>query len=348
MSEDKAFSLYKGRNVLITGGLGFIGSNLARRLVEIGGVNVTILDSLVPDQGGNLYNINRIKDVLSVQIADMGDEDLIGHLVGGIDFIFNLAGSSSHIDSMLNPKRDLEFNCTAQLTMLEACRSFNPNVKIIYTSTRQVYGTPLYLPLDEHHRVSPIDVNGINKLAAEQYHLLYHRIYGLRTVCLRLTNTYGPNQLLNHNRHGFIGWFVRRALDDLAIELFGEGKQRRDVNFVDDVVDALLLAGASEDAEGEIFNLGSDEIVSLAELADLLIEIAGMGHVRSIPFPPERQSIAIGNAYSSYNKINNVLGWSPKTDLRTGLELTIDFYKENRDHYWTQQTDPFSRSKKAA
>ena len=335
MNKSESFNEYKKRNVLITGGLGFIGSNLARRLVEIGGVNVTILDALIPEQGGNLYNIEEIKDKVSLQIVDMGDDSAINHLVSGVDYIFNLAGSVSHLDSMLNPQRDLDLNCKAQLSLLEACRSFNPRVKVIYTSTRQVYGKPVYLPLDEQHRIAPLDINGINKFTAEHYHLLYNRIHGLRTVCLRLTNTYGPRQLLNHNRQGFIAWFIRQAIDGEMIELYGDGKQRRDLNYVEDVVEALLLAGASEKAEGEILNLGSDEVFTLSELAGKLIEITGHGSVTGIPFPRERQSIDIGNVFSSYKKINSLLGWLPRTKLKDGLRRTVEFYKKNRVHYWS-------------
>ncbi len=338
------FAEYKGRSVLITGGLGFIGSNLAQALVNIGGVDVTIIDSLVPGQGGNLHNIQDIRDQVKVHIADMGNNGVINHLVGGVDYIFNLAGSVSHLDSMENPLGDLELNCAAQLTLLEACRSFNPNVKIVFTSTRQIYGTPIYLPLDEQHRVEPPDINGIHKLAAEQYHLLYRRVYGIRSVCLRLTNTYGPGQLLLHDRQSFIAWFIRQAMDGGVIELFGEGKQRRDLNYVDDVIEALLLAGASETAEGEIFNLGGAEPILLSVLAQELINVTGRGSVRCLPFPPERQSIEIGNAYSSYDKIQAVLGWQPRTSLRDGLTRTVQFYKERRDQYWKVGADMLSES----
>jgi UDP-glucose 4-epimerase len=322
--------------VLITGGLGFIGSNLAHRLVEVGDVEVILLDALLPDQGGNLFNIESIRDRVKVHRANMCDDWAVNHLVGGVDYVFNLAGSVSHLDSMIFPQRDLELNCTAQLALLEACRSFNPHVKIVFTSTRQVYGKPVYLPLDEEHRVSPLDINGINKLAAEHYHLLYHRVYGTRSVCLRLTNTYGPRQLLCHNRQGVVPWFIATALAGGTIELFGEGRQKRDMNYVDDVVEALLLAGANERCEGEIFNLGGDEPVMLSELAGELISLTGRGAVRSTPFPPERQLIDVGNCYSSYKKINSVLGWRPSTPLSEGLRRTVEFYSRHGRHYLTR------------
>ncbi len=329
--------------MLITGGLGFIGSNLACRLVEMGDVKVSIIDALMPDQGGNLFNIEEIKDRVALSIADVSDEEAIKHLVGGVDYIFNLAGNISHLDSMIYPHRDLEMNCTAQLSLLEACRNFNPHVKIVFASTRQVYGKPVYLPVDENHRVAPLDINGIHKLTAEHYHLLYHRVYGVRTVCLRLTNTYGPKQLLHHNRQGFIAWFVRQAIDGETIELFGDGRQRRDLNYVDDVIEALLLTGASESAEGHIFNLG-EEPISLSELAAEMISLTGRGQLISVPFPPERQLIDIGNYYSSYRKIEAALNWRPHTPLRVGLARTIEFYKKNREHYWEPHADTFSRS----
>lgn len=343
MSEPKPFSEYRGRSVLITGGLGFIGSNLARKLVEIGGVEVTVLDALLPDQGGSLFNVRDLRGEITVRTADMGDRRVIDHLVGGMDYVFNLAGSGSHLDSMQHPQRDLELNCAAPLTLLEACRNFNPNVKLVFTSTRQVYGRPVYLPLDEQHRVAPLDINGINKFAAERYHLLYHRLYGVRSVCLRLTNTYGPRQPIHDDRHGFIAWFIRQAMDGETIELFGEGRQKRDLNYVDDVVEALLLAGASEAAEDEVFNLGGAEPISLFELANELIAITGRGSVRPVPFPPERQMIDIGNCYSSYNKIESALGWRPRTPLREGLRRTVSFYQEHREHYWHSDADTIPR-----
>lgn len=338
------FEKYRGRSVLITGGLGFIGSNLAHRLSEIGDVEISIIDSLAEGQGGNLYNIEGINDRVKLEVADMNDNWVINHLVGGVDYIFNLAGSVSHIDSMKMPHNDLRFNCAAHLSLLEACRMFNPGAKIVFTSTRQVYGKPAYLPLDEHHRIQPTDINGINKHAAEMYHLLYERAYGLRTVILRLTNTYGERQQLTHNRQGFIPWFIRQAMDGETIELFGDGRQRRDLNYVDDVVDALLLAGLSEEAEGEIFNLGNPQNVSLAEIADLLIEITGRGAALGVAFPPERQLTDVGNCYCSSNKIEQLLGWKPKTDLREGLKRTIEFYSQNREHYWSADENTVSES----
>ncbi|MGH7333415.1 MAG: NAD-dependent epimerase/dehydratase family protein [Candidatus Rokuibacteriota bacterium] len=335
---------YHGRSVLITGGLGFIGSNLARRLVEMGGVEVILVDAMLADQGGNLFNLAGIADRLTYHVADIGCTPLLDHLVAGRDCIFNLAGSTSHVDSMRDPRRDLDLNCAAQLALLEACRRVNPRVKIVFTSTRQVYGKALYLPVDEQHPVAPPDINGIHELTAEQYHLLYHRLYGLRPVVLRLTNVYGPRQLLRHPRQSFIAWFIRQAIEGGTIELFGGGRQQRDVTYVDDVVEALLLAGASAAADGEIFNLGGQEPRSVAELAAELITLTGRGIAYGVPFPPERQLIDIGHFYSSFAKIERVLGWRPRTALGAGLGCTIEFYQRHRAHYWTSDADTVPRS----
>jgi len=344
MLSPNALNAYRGRSVLVTGGLGFIGSNLAHRLVEIGDVEVTLIDSMEKEQGGNLFNVDEIKDRVSIHLANLQDSSIVSHLVAGVDYVFNLAGNVSHLDSMSAPLRDLEMNCAAHLTLLEACRSFNPHVRIVFTSTRQVYGKPLYLPFDEEHRCSPVDINGVHKLAAEQYHLLYHRVYGLRATCLRLTNTYGPRQLMHHNRQSVIAWFIRQALDGQAIQLFGEGRQKRDFNYVDDVVEALLLVGASEKTEGEVYNLGSPEPVTLAHAAEELIWLTGKGSLAYVPFPPERQLIDIGNCYSSYRKIDEAVGWEPGVNLHDGLQRTVDYYREHQSHYWKENVDPVPRS----
>lgn len=327
------YRAYEGRAVLITGGLGFIGSNLARRLVDLGPSEITLLDALIAGHGGNSYNIEGIEERMKVVRGDMRDESIIAPLVERAHAIFNLAGQSSHLDSMRHPHRDLEINCAAQLSLLEACRRFNPGVKVVFTSTRQVYGKPLYLPVDEEHRLEPIDVNGVHKLAAERYHLLYHRLYGTAAVCLRLTNTYGPRQSLSHDRQGFLAWFIRQALDGGVIDLFGEGRARRDLNHVDDVVEALLLAGASDRADGEIFNLGGDEFVSLMEIATALAELTPNLGVRNSRFPAELQLIDIGDFRASYAKIEAALGWRPQMLFRDGLARTLEFYRRHRAHY---------------
>lgn len=324
---------YHNRTALITGGMGFIGSNLARRLVDLG-ARVTLVDSLIPDYGGNRFNLAGYEDRLRINIADVRDPYSMRALVQGQEILFNLAGQVSHIDSMTDPIADLEINARAQLSILEACRHENPTIKVVYAGTRQQYGKPDYLPLDENHLQHPTDVNGVNKLAGEWYHIVYHTAYGLRTSSLRLTNTYGPRQLLKHNRQGFIGWFIRLAVEGKTIQLYGDGRQQRDLTFVEDVVDAFLRVGAKEETNGQVYNLGGLRPVTLYDLAHLIVEIAEGGTVVTVPWPEDRKKIDIGDVYSSYGKIEKALGWQPQTDLRPGLAQTIAYYREHRRHYW--------------
>jgi UDP-glucose 4-epimerase len=323
---------YRGRQVLVTGALGFIGSNLSRALADLG-AHVLAVDSLLPDYGGNLFNLAGYEDKVKINIADVRGHGM-EYLVRGQDILFNLAGQVSHIDSMVDPFTDLEINCRSQLWILEAVRKNNPGVKIVYAGTRQVYGKPMRLPVDETHLLNPTDVNGINKISGEFYHLVYHSVYGIRSTSLRLTNTYGPRQLIKHNRQGFIGWFIRQAVRGEEIQLFGDGKQKRDFDYVDDVVDALLRAGAMEAADGEVFNLGGEAPVALIDLAQMLVELAGRGGAyRLVPFPDDRKKIDIGDFYADTTKIRKTLGWEPKVALRDGLARTLDYYREHAGHY---------------
>jgi UDP-glucose 4-epimerase len=322
---------YRDRRVLVTGALGFIGSNLCRTLADLG-AKVLAVDSLLPDYGGNLFNLAGYEDRVRINIADVRGHG-IGYLVRDQDVLFNLAGQVSHIDSMTDPFTDLEINCRSQLWILEAVRQNNPEVKIVYAGTRQVYGKPRRLPVDESHLLNPTDVNGINKISGELYHLVYHSVYGIRASSLRLTNTYGPRQLIRHDRQGFIGWFIRQAVLGETIQLFGDGTQKRDFDYVDDVVDAFLRAGAMDAADGEVFNLGGDAPVSLLELVKTLLDIAGKGAYVLTPFPPERKRIDIGDFYADTTKIRKTLGWTPRVPLREGLERTIDYYRRHRDRY---------------
>lgn len=324
---------YFQKKVLITGGLGFIGSNLARKLVEKG-ANVTLVDSLIPQYGGNTHNIADIRDKVSVNICDIRDPYAISYLLDSQDFLFNLAGQTSHMDSMEDPKTDLEINSTAQLSILEACRKVNNHIKIIFASTRQLYGKPEYLPVDENHPVRPVDVNGINKLAGEWYHLLYNNVYGIRACALRLTNTYGPGMRVKDARQTFLGIWIRLLLEGKPIKVFGDGLQLRDFNYVDDCVDAMLRAGLSEKVNGKVFNLGSSEVISLKSLAELLVSLKMRGTYEVIPFPQARKAIDIGDYYSDYSLFHKTVGWEPKVTLREGLEKTLDYYATNQSLYW--------------
>ncbi|MEE2965091.1 MAG: NAD-dependent epimerase/dehydratase family protein [Acidobacteriota bacterium] len=331
MGDDNA-SFYKGRRVLITGGLGFIGSNLAARLVALG-ADVLLVDSLTPDSGGNLFNIDGIRHAVQVNVSDVRDASSMQYLVRDQQVMFNLAGQVSHVDSMRDPYTDLEINCRSQLSILEACRHHNPSVKVVFAGTRQIYGKPDVLPVTEEHLVRPIDVNGINKAAGEYYHLVYNNVFGVRSCALRLTNVYGPRQLLKHNRQGFIGWFIRLAVEDREIQLFGDGSQLRDFVYVDDVVNAFLLAGASDACNGEVFNVGGSGPVSLAELAKLLVEVAGTGRVRFADWPAERRAIDIGDFYADSSKFKRAVGWTGAVTLRDGLDRTVRYYRDHLSEY---------------
>jgi UDP-glucose 4-epimerase len=322
---------FQEKKILITGGLGFIGSNLARRLLDSGAV-VTLVDSLIPEYGGNLFNIAGIENRLRVNISDVRDENSMRYLVQEQDYIFNLAGQTSHLDSMQDPFTDLEINSRAQLSLLETCRKYNPTVKIVFASTRQIYGKPDYLPVDEKHPVRPVDVNGINKLAGEWYHILYNNVYGLRACALRLTNTYGPGMRIKDARQTFLGIWIKLLLEGKPFEIW-EGQQLRDFNYVDDAVDAFLIAAECEKAAGQIFNLGGDEAISLHDLGKLLIEIYGKGEFITKTFPAERKRIDIGDYYSDYSKIKKELGWTPKISLREGLIRSLEYYKKNHLQY---------------
>ena len=323
---------YRGRPVLITGGLGFIGSNLARRLVDLG-ADVLIVDSLLPDYGGNLFNLAGVENRLRVNIADVRQATTMNYLVGGREVIFNLAGQVSHIDSMRDPHTDLEINCRSQLTILEACRQHNPETKVVFAGTRQIYGKPDRLPVDESHLVRPTDINGINKAAGENYHIVYNNVFGVRGCSLRLTNVYGPRQLIRHNRQGFIGWFIRLALEGKEIQIFGDGSQVRDFVYVDDAADAFLRAGASDACNGDVFNVGGSEPIAHRDLVALLIGEAGRGTFRSVPWPEDKKRIDIGSFYSDSSKFTAATGWRPTIDLKTGFARTLAYYREHFDRY---------------
>jgi UDP-glucose 4-epimerase len=324
---------YRGKRVLITGGLGFIGSNLARRLVEVG-ADVVLVDSLIPEYGGNRANIAGIEDAVTVNVSDVRDQHSLRSLIRGCGVIFNLAGQTSHVDSLHDPYTDLDINCRAQLSILETCRREAPDAKVVFASTRQLYGRPQYLPVDEGHPVAPVDPNGVNKAAGEAYHLVYGRLYGLHCSALRLTNTYGPGMRVKDDRQTFLGTWLRLAVLGEELAIFGDGSQRRDCTYVDDAVEAFLLAAARQEADGEVFNLGGDESVSLLELAELILELAPEASFRLVPFPDERLSIDIGDYVANDGKIRERLGWTPSVGLREGLARSLDYYREHAGDYW--------------
>jgi UDP-glucose 4-epimerase len=326
-------SVFRDKQVLITGGLGFLGSNLAIQLVRLG-ARVLLVDSLIPEYGGNLFNIAGTESQLAINISDVRDEYSMRYLVQGKDYLFNLAGQTSHLDSMQNPFTDLDINCRAQLSILEACRKYNPSIKVVFASTRQPYGKPDYLPVDERHLLRPVDVNGINKMAGEWYHIVYNNVYGIRSCSLRLTNTYGPRMRVMDARQTFLGIWIRLLIEEKPIKVFGDGRQVRDFNYVEDVVDSLLLAAASDDTNGQVFNLGADDPITLGDLAALLVEINGSGAFEIVPFPPDRKAIDIGDYYGDYRQIRARLGWRPRISLADGLRRTLDYYRQHRSHYW--------------
>jgi UDP-glucose 4-epimerase len=324
---------FKGARVFITGGMGFIGSNLALRLADLG-AEVTLADSLPPGFGGNPFNIDGYENRLHVHRTDLRDEAGFAGLLVNHEFVFNLAGQVSHVLSMKDPATDTDINVRGQLFFLEACRRYAPGAKIVFSSTRQVYGPPQYLPVDENHPLAPIDVNAVNKLAAEWYHLLYGRVYGIHASVLRMANVYGPRMRVKDNLKTFVGWWIHQLLEGEAVTVFGDGHQLRDLLFVDDAVDALLIAAFDPGSDGLIFNVGGEEPVRLQELAQMMIELNGSGSYQTVAFPPERKRIEIGDFRTDTTKIRRQLGWQPDVRLRDGLTRTLDFYRKNREHYW--------------
>jgi UDP-glucose 4-epimerase len=325
---EKAF---QGRKVLITGGLGFIGSTLARRLLDLG-ADVCLIDSLIPEYGGNVFNIAGIEDRVHVNVSDVRDQHSMCYLVRDQDYLFNLAGQTSHLDSMRDPYSDLDINCRAQLSILEACRHYNRGIKIVFASTRQIYGRPEYLPVDERHPVRPVDVNGINKMAGEWYHILYSEVHDVWASALRLTNTYGPRMRIKDARQTFLGIWIRSLVEGKPFDVW-EGAQLRDFTYVDDVVEAFLRIALSQEAHGQVFNLGGLEVVSLKALAEALVEANGGGTYRLQPFPADRKRIDIGSYYADARRIEDTVGWRPRMSLRDGLATTLAFYRRHLEHY---------------
>ena len=320
------------KKILITGGLGFIGSNLARRLAGCGN-SVTVVDSLIQEYGGNLRNLYDLRDKIVVNLSDVRDPFSINELIKGQDYLFNLAGQTSHLDSMNDPFTDLDINAKAQLSILEACRKNNRNIRIIFASTRQIYGKPQYMPVDERHPLSPVDVNGINKIAGEQYHLLYNQVHEIRSSVLRLTNTYGPRMRIKDARQTFLGIWIRNLLEKKPIQVFGDGKQRRDYNYVDDVVDALIIAATKNESVGKVYNLGAPDPLSLEDTANIMCQGIEGSDYQMIPFPEERKAIDVGDFICDYSAFRDQFGWEPKVKFEEGIKKSLEYFRTELEHY---------------
>ncbi len=328
-------AFYAGRQTLITGGLGFIGSTLAIALCDLG-ADVTLVDSMIPGYGGNLHNIAPVRERAAVNISDVRDRASMNYLVQGCDCLFNLAGTLSHVDSMRDPFTDLEINCVSQLSILESCRRFNPGVKVVFAGTRGQYGRTGSEPVGEDTPMRPVDVNGINNIAGESYHLLYNDAYGIRACSLRLSNTYGPRHQMAHARQGVLNWFLRQLIDGQRIRLYGTGEQVRDTNYVDDVVEAFLLAMMDDRTNGQAYNLGGEPL-SLRAFVEEAVGVNGGGDFEVIPFPEDAKKIEVGDYIADWSRIRDLLGWKPRVGLKDGIARTLSYYRAHRDFYWGGQ-----------
>jgi nucleoside-diphosphate-sugar epimerase len=322
---------FAGARVMITGGLGFIGSSLAARLVDLGG-DVVLVDSLIPEYGGNPFNIAPIRDAVTVNVSDIRDVHALRYLLADCRYLFNLAGQTSHLDSMTDPLTDLDINCRSQLTLLEACRAVCPDVTVVFASTRQIYGKPRAVPVDETHMLHPVDVNGVNKMAGEAYHILYHDVYGLKATALRLTNTYGPRMRIKDARQTFVGVWLRQILEGKPFEVWG-GEQLRDFTYVDDAVEAFLLSAVMPETKGRVFNLGGERVLSLKALADALVAANGGGEYVVRTFPPERKRIDIGDYYADDGLFRRTTGWQPRVPIEEGLRRSLAYFRDHLAQY---------------
>lgn len=324
---------YRSKKVLITGGLGFIGSNLAIALVKKGAA-VTIVDCLLARQGGNIFNIKPVERKVVVDYADIRDPEAMNELVKNMDYIFHLAGQVSHVDSIKNPLQDLSINAEGTLVVLEACRRSNPKAKIIFSGTRGQYGSSVRLPVDEEHPMNPKGVYAITNLCAENFVTVYNQVHKIDTVALRITNTYGPRHQMQHDEYGVFNWFIRKAIDGEKIDIFGDGRILRDFLYIDDLVDCLLKCGLAPKAYGQVFNVGTGEPVNFIDLAKRIIKIARSGSIRFTRFTSERKALEPGDYYADITKIKRLVGWKPKTGLDSGIKKTLKYYRENKKHYW--------------
>lgn len=326
-------SIFKNKKILITGGLGFVGSNLAIKLVSLG-ADVLIIDNMLPRQGGNLFNIEPVKNQVKVNISDIRNSVSMNHLVKGMDYVFHIAGQVNHVDSVKNPLNDLSINVEGTLVIMEALKYNNPNARVIFTGTRGEYGSSLTLPVSESHAINPIGIYAITNFAAERIVLTYHNLHNIKSVCLRITNTYGPRHQMAHDQYGVFNWFIRKAIDSEIIPIFGDGRILRDYLYIDDLTECLLMTAETESAYGDVFNAGSGQPISFIELAKKIIQIAGSGVVQFTEFTEERKALEPGDYYADISKIKSVTGWMPKTSLENGIKYTIDYYKKYKNYYW--------------
>ncbi|MDA8404203.1 MAG: GDP-mannose 4,6-dehydratase [Desulfobacteraceae bacterium] len=333
MVKQDQLSCFFEKDVLITGGLGFIGSNLAIKLVRLG-AKVTLLDAMIDEHGGNLYNIEPVKDNVFINFSDVRDENSIKYLVRGRDYIFHLAGQNDHILSLVNPFPDIDINIKGAAILLEACRKYNPKGRLIYTGTRGEYGPAARLPVNEDTPINPKGIYELSSLTAQRLFQIYHNNHSVKSITLRLTNIYGERAQMRHNRFGVANWFIRLAIDNETIKVFGDGSLIRDFLSVDDTVDAILMCAATEEAYGEVFNVGDDRPSSFLELAKTVVDVAGSGRWEFAPFTPERAAQEPGDFYSDISKIKRIVGWEPRCDLAEGIRKTVAYYRENKPYYW--------------
>ncbi|MAH48162.1 NAD-dependent epimerase [Candidatus Pacearchaeota archaeon] len=324
---------YFGKNVLITGGLGFLGTSLSHRLVELG-AGITLADACLPQYGSNPFNLEGIEEGVKLNVNDVRDESAMNHLVRNQDFIFHFAGQVAHNESLENPFLDLDINCKGTLTLLEACRKNNPDAKLFFSGSRMQYGKTEKLPVDEGHPLRPKSPYGVHKAAAEEYFSYYNREQGLKTTSFRITNPYGPRSQMKHSKYGMVNWFIRQAMDGNPIKVFGEGKQIRDYIYVDDLVEAFLMTGIGEETDGEIFNAGSGIPVEFVEMAKTIVDVVGNGTVEYTEWPADYKNIETGDFYADISKIRSMTGWQPKNTLEEGIRKTFEFYTKNKKHYW--------------
>lgn len=332
MTDFPAF--YSGKSVLITGGLGFIGSNLARALVPLG-AKVTVLDARLPPYGANLFNLHGVESLVRVVEGDIRDPKVLSAVVPGTAVVFNLAAQVSYLDSGKEPFLDNDINCLGHLQVLEAVAKYAPDAKVCFSSSRLVYGRILTTPVDESYPTQPLSIYGVHKLAAEKYYRIYYDTRAVRSTVIRIPNPYGPRQQVKHPKYSIVGWFVRRALDSETVEVFGQGEQERDYLYVDDIVDAFLRVAATDRTDGEVYNVGTDERVRFVDMVDTVLAVVGSGTKVHVPWPTAYEKNETGSYRADTRKIHTAVGWTPRVRLRDGITRTVAYYRQHRQHYWS-------------